>query len=422
MVAYYLERPNAPAWAASADRRRPGALLPCCRGEVRQVPLSRQQWLKTAGRLAKTLDRTRGSYDTDMKPYLSINTAPALFLFVAGFVSLPANAQNTAPAATAQPDIDLHKLLAGPNVSEEQQAARRDLENVLEAAREPLDQATAHAALANWLLAVPTARPATRWVLGLDRSEDRRILAESAADARTHLSTAERLLKEGDADSSSEKARRRRLSADVNTLKGFAEVFAAAGASTEADDRREVWAEAASALSEARESDNPQVGSAAILWQAMAWMQAGRAERAMKVLPEALLKPDTRYDFLSRVLRCRMLLLQGQPSAALALTTQMRARVDDWFPRERTSRQRARARLIGVVQLQVGQEWRKTLAAGTRPADAEILDEILAKVRKDLFPQEDTDAEVYVLEEAVPILVKPPAVKPLSTAPATQPE
>ena len=153
----------------------------------------------------------------------------------------------------------------------------------------------------------------------------------------------------------------------------------------------------------------------------MAWVQAARPERAMGALPEALVKPDGRFDFMNRILRCRILSLQGQPSAALAITTQMRSRIDDWFPREQTIRQHARERLIGMVQLQVGQAWMKSLATGTRPADAELLEGILAHVRQSLFPPADADAEVYVLEEAVPILVKPPAVKPLTTTPATQP-
>lgn len=359
-----------------------------------------------------------------MKRHLFLSIHPVFFVATAGLLGLsrPAVAQEAPTKADTQPAIDLYEFLAGPDVSDAQRETRRHLESVLEAAREPLDQATAHAALANWLLTVPTARPATRWLLGLDRPEDRQALTESVAVARKHLFKAERLLKDGKADAGGEKAHRRRLSTGVNTLKAFAEVFLAAGSQAGGDGRQEAWSEAATALSEARESDNAQVASAATLWQAMAWLQADRQRRALGVLPEALAKPEAEYDFMSRILRCRILMLQGQYTAALALTTQMRSRIGDWFPRERTIRHHARERLIGAVQLQVGQAWTKKLLAGTQPADAEILGGILADVRQKLFPPGDTDVEVYVLEEAVPILVKPPAVKPLPTAPVDQPD
>lgn len=333
-----------------------------------------------------------------------------------------------AAPATAPSDrsvLDPDKLLAGPDLTEEQDSRRRELESVLDAARAPLDEATARAAMANWLLAVPTARPATRWILGADRPEDRRKLAESAASAREHLAAAATLLKKDDPDAASaDKARRKRLSGDVESLKALAAMFANADAKGDEGDRREAWSDAAIDLSEARESENARLASAAALWQAMAWEQAGRRERALTALPAALAKPSQPFDFMSRILRCRILGDHGQYAAALALTSQIRSQIADWYPSERAIRHHARQRLVGLLQQRIGRQWLGHLQ--TQPAEADLLDGMLGDIQEKLFPPGDTSPEIYVMEDTVPMLVKPPPVKPAPGAPdeetATRPD
>ncbi len=330
-----------------------------------------------------------------------------------------ARGQQNSTTKAARPELDPLEMFADSEMPQEQQEARRKLEGLLKAAVEPLDKATAHAAMANWLLAIPAAAPATRWVLGLDRPEDRQILAESAEDARRHLSEARSLLKADEGEDNIEKARRKRLSSSLTNLNGFALVFLAAGVKGTDAARREAFSEAAAELSVARESEKADLASAATLWQVTAWTQIGRRERALRALPEVLARPEAAHDFLSRLLRCRILADEGQYSAALALCTQIRTRIEDWFPREPAARQQARERLVGLLQMRIGQVWMQKLS--TQPAEAELLKGILVSLRQSLFPPGDKLPEIYTLERAIPILVEAPEVKAPGTAPAEEP-
>ncbi|MEP0844715.1 MAG: hypothetical protein HRF43_18610 [Phycisphaerae bacterium] len=325
-------------------------------------------------------------------------------------LAAPSGPGRAEPAALT---VDVNKLLAAPpEASERQRAESHELNVALDNAVEPLDRAVAHLAIANWHLAVPPARPATRWVLGLHEPADAKMISASAEKALEHLAEAGKLLKDQPAEAArgSERTRLRRLSTHLKTLRAFADLFAAAGSRAGEKTAPESWSQMALALSEARESENVQVASAAILWQAMAWEQAGRRERALATLPEALAKPDSSFDFLSRLLRCRLLSDAGQHGAALALAVRIAADTRDWFPQEDKPDLAARNRLVGLLQLKIGQGWAAALKLGTRPSDAELLGGVLEAVRKDLSADGRNSAEVYVLERAVPILVPRPAV------------
>lgn len=335
--------------------------------------------------------------------------------------ALGAENATTSPAAATDTPLDWDRLLADPaELSDRLATEREGLSQAIDAAQDALDRAAAHLAMANWLLSAPAARPATRWVIGADRPEDRRTLAESSKAARDQLDKAAELLKgEGtNPESNADKTRRRRFQETAETLRAFADFFAMNDAG--ADPKPADWAEAAIGLSEARESDQAPVASAATLWQALAWHLAGRSERALATLPDALARPDQAgFDFLSRLLRCRVLAESDQPAGAMALLIRIRAQCDNWFTREKAVGIAARQRLAGVLQLRLAEEWAGRLRTTTQPANADLLTGPLAQVRKELAPEGGKLPVVYHLEQAVPVLAKPPAAKPAASAPAS---
>lgn len=357
-----------------------------------------------------------------MKPYLIIAATVALAASrPLGAAPTVDDAKTPAAQSESSNSFDPQKVLPPQDLTEEQESNRSELEGVLRAAREPLDEAAARAALANWLLAVPTARPVTRWLIGAGSTEDRKAIAEAAKAAQSHLTAAAELLKKADPADSTEKARVRRLSTAIKGLQAFTTALAAAGLEGDDAARREAWSSAAAALAESRESENSSLASAATLWQAIAWDQSGRRDRALSTLPGGLAKPDYNTDFLARIVRCRMLSDAGQSTAALALASQLRMKIDEWYKDETATQRRARQRLIGALQLTIGQAWKQKLAAVTQPADAEILDGLLVGVQQGLFPAADKAPSVFIPAEMLPTLAKPPAIKPTSAEPNEKP-
>lgn len=359
-----------------------------------------------------------------MKPYLSLLAVTVLAAGVLLFgAAAPDKPESATTSPTMLPTLDPQKLLAGPDVSEEAESVRGELQAVVKAAQGPLTAATAHAALANWYLSAPTGRPATRWIMGVATTEDLEALAKAAKSAQEQLTEAAAQLKKADEadDANSTRGRRRRLKANIASLKAFAGAMAAASLDVSKTATRDTWADVAGELAESRESDQLELASAATLWQAMAWELAGRRERALTTLPGAIAKVERPCDFLARILRCRILAESGQPTAALALAAQIRFSIDDWYKEERLRERRLRKRLVALLELKVGRDWAKDLRSSTQPADAEILVGILQKTQKSLFPTEDTSPDIYILPAAVPVVVEPPQVGATSTAPADSP-
>src|SRR5687767_2870060 len=68
--------------------------------------------------------------------------------------------------------FDVAEIMADPANSDAGTQRGEVLQKAIDEATTPLDQATAHLAMANWLLAVPTARPATRLLVGYSTPED----------------------------------------------------------------------------------------------------------------------------------------------------------------------------------------------------------------------------------------------------------
>lgn len=328
--------------------------------------------------------------------------------------------------------LDLNKLLADPaDWSAAFDDERQSLETLVDEAQKPIDKAAAHLALANWLLANPTAMSATRWLIGMETSSDREKLTELAESAEEHLDNARKLidaqrdaLKEADADDETIAKSNdciRDLNANLRQLQPFAELLATAGSIGDEESRRSAFSRSARGLAGLREATDDELAACALLWQSFAWEQADRNYRTQLSLPVALKQPNqANYDFMSRLLRCRTLIEHEQYAAATALAIRMRSLCAKWFLREDPQSIEARQRLVALLQCRVGMLWMAELRAADNNDNADQLEVQLAKIQQTLFADADARPVVYHLERILPIIAEPPTIEP-ATKPAEQP-
>ncbi len=326
------------------------------------------------------------------------------------------------PATQPVPGVmlDLSGQLAGPpGETARHQTHLQSLRGLLGAADTPLDQAAAHLAIANWLLSVPTARPATRWLIGVEQAADLRAMAASAGAAQRHLARARSLLRADESAGDAEKKRQIQLQQAAAVLDPLAALFAAADPQVDPEQRRKAYGNAALSLAVLRESDDSNVAACALLWQSFGWELAGRRKRALLSLPEVLAQPEhSPYDFLCRLLRCRIITDAGQHAAATTLAIHMQILCPQWFPEAPPGEVEARRLLIALLQCRAGQAWLSQLKASDSPAAAARLEAMLATVQEALVSGGKRQ-NVYHLEQAVPIIAEPPVVR--RSVPSTVP-
>ncbi|MGQ9649592.1 MAG: hypothetical protein ACUVXJ_05750 [Phycisphaerae bacterium] len=322
-------------------------------------------------------------------------------------LTLPAPAADTASAPTGE--ADLARCVADPPGW----AGRLDSESaaidkLIESAVKPVDQAAAHLAAANWLVGVATSRAAVRWLIGMQRPEDLEVLASRADQAGKHLDKARDALKSVTQAKPLDATRISELKLAAESLEPFIKLFAAAGGEETDAKRKAAFSEAALGLAMARESENPDLSACTLLWQSFAWECAGRRERAMLSLPSALTQPEqSSFDFLSRLLRCRLVAEDQRHAAAFALAMRVRASCNHWFPKEPSDQLAARGRLAAVVQYQIGRSWLNQLAKPETKAAADDVKEMLAGLRDALY-EHNAPGPIYVPESIIPILVELP--------------
>jgi len=330
-------------------------------------------------------------------------------LFGIAALAVPALAAETAPAPAGE--VDLARCLADPpEWSGRLDSELAKLNKAVESAATPVEQATAHLAAANWLVGVPTSRAAVRWLAGMERPQDLTLLASRADQAAEHLDRGRAALKSVGQTTGADAARISELKLAAESLEPFIKLFAAADGEETDTERRSAFSEAALGLAMARESENPDLSACALLWQSFAWECAGRRERAMLSLPGALTQPvQPSFDFLSRLLRCRLVAEDERYAAAFALVSRVRASCDQWFPKEPPDQLAARRRLVAVVQYEIGRSWLKQLTGRDSKTAADEVAGLLAGLRDVLYDR-DTPGPIYVPENIVPILVEPPVV------------
>ncbi|HOW73941.1 MAG TPA: hypothetical protein PKY77_25335 [Phycisphaerae bacterium] len=341
--------------------------------------------------------------------------------------SAPASGERKTPPAATRPapsfTLNLAAAMADPPTWGAGHAAQlAAMERLSEEVEPPLDRAAAHLAIANWLLAVPTSHAATRWLVGLADDEDLALLADSAASARRHVEKARKELEAvGKLTSRPEDGlndRASRLATTAASLEPFATLLAA-GRMTETDEkaRQGAWGRVARGLAAARESTDEDLAAGALLWQAFAWQMAGRTERAKSGLPEPLTPPSKPgYDFLARLLRCRLLSDAGQFTAATTLTIEIRRQCSAWFKGDPSNAAAPPQRLAALVQCQIGKRWLQRLRTDPAPAATGPLETMLGELQAAYFDEAEGRPRVYFLETTIPVTIHPPAQKAPATA------
>ena len=146
---------------------------------------------------------------------------------------------------------------------------------------------------------------------------------------------------------------------------------------------------------------------------------AGRSERAKSGLPEPLTPPaKAGYDYMARLLRCRLLGEAGQDAAATTLVIEVRQECAKWFKSEASGSAAARERLAALVQCRLARQWQEKLKTTTAPATAP-LDVMLGQLQAGYFADKGVGhPQVYFLDATIPVIVDPPA--PKASAPAEQ--
>ncbi len=368
--------------------------------------------------------------------------AVGLMLVWAPMAGVWAQSPSLGDSGEASTFVPAERLADPAGWADELAARRRELEAVSAQAAAGLERAQAQLALANWILAVPTACAATRSLLGLELPSDAKTLADGGQEAQRLIEQAREAMEvaksESDAvsagpDGEEAAAARRRLETALENLEPLAALFATAAEADE-DGGRAMWSRAARGLAVLREAADAELASCAMLWQAYAWLEAGRQDRARALLPRPLRQPDaTAYGFMSRLLGCRMLGDEGQYTAASALAIRVRAACAGWFQHESAMQIGARQRLAALLQISLGQQWLRQLRESDQPARVAQLEKILEEVRESLFTE--SSLEIHRLSHTVPLMVQPPTLKPrvesliprrepvtpAATAPASEP-
>jgi len=124
---------------------------------------------------------------------------------------------------------------------------------------------------------------------------------------------------------------------------------------------------AALRLSGLLESEDRRVVAAATLWHGNLKSRGGDPSRGLEVLDLALAdlaRPAPRYDFFSRLLRCRLIAARGAHSTALALLLQIEERCQSWFtiPTERELALNA----VALLQMRIVRDWHHLLSSEDR--------------------------------------------------------
>jgi len=254
--------------------------------------------------------------------------AVGLMLAWAPMAGVRAQSPSLGDSGEASTFVPAERLADPAGRADELAVQRRELEAVSAQAAAGLERAQAQLALANWILAVPTACAATRSLLGLELPSDAKTLADAGQEAQRLIEQVREAMEvaksESDAvsagpDGEEAATARRRLETALENLEPLAALFATAAEADE-DGGRAMWSRAARGLAVLREAADAELASCAMLWQAYAWLEAGRQDRARALLPRPLRQPDTTaYGFMSRLLGCRMLGDEGQYTAASAL-------------------------------------------------------------------------------------------------------
>jgi tetratricopeptide (TPR) repeat protein len=230
------------------------------------------------------------------------------------------DAASTAPVELAPMTLG-NRTLSEAELSEHHRRRVEALSAEFDATSDPITQALAALAAAEYVLARQIEPALSLELLGLTTAEDRRFISQRARQALDWLEKAEARLHNNDEDVDVEDSLYDRLEA----AQAFAGVFIEMCAEETEDEseHEERVLTACRRLALLLDAPDEALAASARLWQGAVYRRAGRADRAVQVLPRALARPGPQpFDFFARLERCAALADTGRYAAAMALTNQ----------------------------------------------------------------------------------------------------
>jgi hypothetical protein len=254
---------------------------------------------------------------------------------------------------------------------------------------------------------------------GLALPEDSRRVLALADECVRELDLARTRIEETDEDAEAAAPDAAALAASIDILQAFAEAFHAFALPADDDKAAEAGRQAARALSLYLEDERPKVARAALLWQAVLYGRSDRPNRAIRLLPLVTEEPRRealRYDFFTRLLRCRLLVHRRSFAAAWTLALHLESRSYDWFGEH--ALRTAASRSVQLVKLRICEEWPDAVAQDERQGTVEWCEAITSRLHNEHFD----DGGVMRLESAAPIVADIPDPTELEAARASPPE
>lgn len=281
-----------------------------------------------------------------------------------------------------------------------------------------------HLVAANWILACQIEPAASRWFLDVALPEDRHNILTAVRHARSEITRARAASAPGESTTRPTEAAAPSPEAHLlETLDTFARAIEAVFTEEDADPDLTEDGQAPLQLALLLEDDRPTVASAARLWRAALFTRMGRGDRALALLPHPLTElsaADARFDFYSRLFRCRCIADRGGHAAACTLLLQLEGRCHEWFtdPQDQADAERAGA----LLRTRILTSWRNTLDPDTASAERDWCASAVERIRRTACGKAG-HCPVVRLGLAVPMLVPAPGTptaEPLQT-PATRP-
>ena len=264
-------------------------------------------------------------------------------------------------------------------------------------------------AAANWILARQIEPAASRWFLDIALADDRVNVLTAVRHARSELSRARAA--GPSAESTTRPAGATALPPEehlLETLDTLARAIEAVFSEGEVDANLTANGQPPFQLALLLEDDRPTVASAARLWRAALFTRLGRGDRALALLPHPLAElsaENPRFDFYSRLFRCRCIADRGGYAAACMLLLQIEGRCHEWFtdPQDQADAKRASA----LLHTRILARWRDALDAETPSGERDWCADAIERIRGTACHTAER-CPVLRLELAVPMLVAAP--------------
>ncbi len=285
-----------------------------------------------------------------------------------------------------------------------------DLAEQAEQSTDPSTRASLLMAAANVTLAHELEPICSAELLHLpDSPDDREEARVSAALDRADdwIGRAKKIIEGIDHDPEKEKTSRRELQRRREILDAFAQAFRAYLIPGDAREAAGADRRATSRLSVLLEDDDPQVVTAATLWQACLRARQPNLDRALAMLDRALADPPGRslpYAFFERLLRCRLLARRGGHATALALLAQIEDLSTEWMGNDAD---RADAlRTLALLNTQILADWHDRMSQADQSAERAWCSRRIEAIRAEHFGDENNT--VLRLSPAVPLVAPAP--------------